>query len=84
MSDHHAELLRMIAERSARVAVIGLGYVGLPLVLLFEEAGFEVTGLDVASRTSGTSGANGSPPPSRAGGSGPPPTSPRSAAATSS
>jgi UDP-N-acetyl-D-glucosamine dehydrogenase len=47
MSDHHAELLRMIAERSARVAVIGLGYVGLPLVLLFEEAGFEVTGLDV-------------------------------------
>jgi len=47
MSDHHGPLLERIADRSARVGVIGLGYVGLPLALLFEEAGFPVTGFDV-------------------------------------
>jgi UDP-N-acetyl-D-glucosamine dehydrogenase len=47
MSDHHRRLLSKIADRSARVGVIGLGYVGLPLALLFEESGFPVTGLDV-------------------------------------
>src|SRR5207237_6828007 len=40
-------LLARISDRSARVGVIGLGYVGLPLVLLFEEAGFPVIGFDV-------------------------------------
>jgi UDP-N-acetyl-D-glucosamine dehydrogenase len=36
-----------VEARETRVAVIGLGYVGLPLALLFAEAGFRVTGLDV-------------------------------------
>src|SRR5436305_12435324 len=36
-----------IAARSLRVGVIGLGYVGLPLVATFVEAGFHVTGIDV-------------------------------------
>ena len=40
-------LLDAIRTRTARVGVIGLGYVGLPLVLLFEEAGFNVLGFDV-------------------------------------
>jgi UDP-N-acetyl-D-glucosamine dehydrogenase len=40
-------LLEAIRSRTARVGVIGLGYVGLPLVLLFEEAGFGVLGFDV-------------------------------------
>lgn len=40
------DLLRAIAERKARVGVIGLGYVGLPLALGFAEAGFPVTGFD--------------------------------------
>ena len=35
-------LLRRISTREARVGVIGLGYVGLPLVLLFERNGFPV------------------------------------------
>ena len=39
-------LLSKIHNRSARVGVIGLGYVGLPLLLLFEENGFEVVGFD--------------------------------------
>jgi UDP-N-acetyl-D-glucosamine dehydrogenase len=40
-------LLESIRTRTARVGVIGLGYVGLPLVLLFEEGGFPVLGFDV-------------------------------------
>jgi UDP-N-acetyl-D-glucosamine dehydrogenase len=45
--EYRAELLKRIADRSARVGIIGLGYVGLPLALIFEEAGFAVTGFDV-------------------------------------
>jgi UDP-N-acetyl-D-glucosamine dehydrogenase len=40
-------LAQRIDRRSARVGVIGLGYVGLPLSLTFVEAGFCVTGIDV-------------------------------------
>ncbi len=40
-------LVARIASREAVVGVIGLGYVGLPLTLLFEEAGFRVIGFDV-------------------------------------
>jgi UDP-N-acetyl-D-glucosamine dehydrogenase len=36
-----------VDARETRVAIIGLGYVGLPLALLFTEAGFPVTGLDI-------------------------------------
>jgi UDP-N-acetyl-D-glucosamine dehydrogenase len=40
-------LLERIEKRTARVGVVGQGYVGLPLALVFEEAGFDVTGFDV-------------------------------------
>jgi UDP-N-acetyl-D-glucosamine dehydrogenase len=40
-------LLEKIASRTLRVAVIGLGYVGLPLAITFAEQGFHVTGIDV-------------------------------------
>jgi len=43
-------LLESIRARTARVGVIGLGYVGLPLVLLFEDAGFPVVGFDVDTK----------------------------------
>ena len=39
--------LEKIESRQAVVAVIGLGYVGLPLATLFAEAGFPVIGIDV-------------------------------------
>jgi UDP-N-acetyl-D-glucosamine dehydrogenase len=39
--------LERIRARQARVGVIGLGYVGLPLVVEFAHAGFDVTGFDV-------------------------------------
>ncbi|HKQ59290.1 MAG TPA: nucleotide sugar dehydrogenase [Candidatus Eisenbacteria bacterium] len=41
------ELAGKIERRSARVAVIGLGYVGLPLAVEFGKAGFEVAGIDI-------------------------------------
>jgi len=42
-----AERLARLKARNANVGVIGLGYVGLPLCLLFAEAGFNVTGFDI-------------------------------------
>jgi UDP-N-acetyl-D-glucosamine dehydrogenase len=46
-----AERLRAkIEARSARVGIIGLGYVGLPLALLFSEEKFPVTGFDVDAK----------------------------------
>jgi UDP-N-acetyl-D-glucosamine dehydrogenase len=47
MSDHRRTLAAKISGRSAHVGIIGLGYVGLPLALLFEESGFAVTGFDL-------------------------------------
>ncbi|MDB5591105.1 nucleotide sugar dehydrogenase [Enterovirga sp.] len=44
-----AELERRIATRTARVGVVGLGYVGLPLAQAVCEAGFPVLGFDIDS-----------------------------------
>ncbi len=41
------ELKQRIEKRTARVGIIGLGYVGLPLALLFSEERFRVTGFDI-------------------------------------
>ncbi len=40
------KLIEKLKDRSATVAVIGLGYVGLPLATVFAEAGFSVIGVD--------------------------------------
>jgi UDP-N-acetyl-D-glucosamine dehydrogenase len=45
-----AELKNKIQSRKANVAVIGLGYVGLPLSLLYVEQKFPVTGFDIDRR----------------------------------
>jgi UDP-N-acetyl-D-glucosamine dehydrogenase len=42
-----AELKTKIEKRQARVAIIGLGYVGLPLALLYSEEKVRVTGFDI-------------------------------------
>ncbi|MBF0472155.1 MAG: nucleotide sugar dehydrogenase [Nitrospirae bacterium] len=44
------ELIDKINKRSAVVGVIGLGYVGLPLVIEFCKAGFNVIGFDIDSK----------------------------------
>ncbi|MEI6420688.1 MAG: NAD(P)-binding domain-containing protein, partial [Lentisphaerota bacterium] len=41
------DILKKISERKARIGVVGLGYVGLPLTKEFINAGFSVLGLDV-------------------------------------
>jgi len=41
------QTLARVQARTAKVGIIGLGYVGLPLALLFNEAGFPVTGFDI-------------------------------------
>jgi UDP-N-acetyl-D-glucosamine dehydrogenase len=45
-----SQLKSKIEAREARVAVIGLGYVGLPLTLLYTEQKFPVTGFDIDER----------------------------------
>ena len=45
-----AQLAKRIAARTARVGVIGLGYVGLPLAVEFAKQGFHVTGIDLDRR----------------------------------
>jgi UDP-N-acetyl-D-glucosamine dehydrogenase len=47
------KLRRRIDARSAKVGIIGLGYVGLPLACLFAEKGFSVTGFDVDADKTG-------------------------------
>jgi len=44
------QLKSKIQQRQAKVGIIGLGYVGLPLALLYAEQKFQVTGFDVDAR----------------------------------
>src|SRR5512146_2882862 len=44
------DLLEEFRNKMARVAVLGLGYVGLPLAVVFAEAGYTVTGIDPDKR----------------------------------
>ena len=47
-SQHHRQLIERITARTARVGIVGIGYVGLPLAMVFAEAGFRVTGIDIS------------------------------------
>jgi len=40
------QLLSKLTNRTAKVAILGMGYVGLPLAVVFAEAGFNVIGID--------------------------------------
>jgi len=57
---HFSELKTKIEQRQARVAIIGLGYVGLPLALLYSEQEFPVTGFDIDTRKVSTLNSGGS------------------------
>lgn len=48
--DTRQELIEKLNNRTAKVAVVGMGYVGLPLAVVFNEAGFPVTGIDLDAR----------------------------------
>src|SRR5256885_11792006 len=55
-----SELKSRIEQREAKVAIIGLGYVGLPLALLYSDQGFRVTGFDIDERKVSTLASGGS------------------------
>ena len=46
-TDVFTQLKNKIETKTARVGIVGLGYVGLPLAVEFAKAGFSVTGIDV-------------------------------------
>ena len=50
LSSLAAEFKRKIETRTARIGIVGMGYVGLPLALLFSEEHFHVTGFDIDAR----------------------------------
>jgi UDP-N-acetyl-D-glucosamine dehydrogenase len=55
-----AELKRKMETREAHIGIIGMGYVGLPLALLFSGEGFKVTGFDIAPDKVATLNSGGS------------------------
>jgi UDP-N-acetyl-D-glucosamine dehydrogenase len=55
-----ADLKQRIETRQARVGIVGMGYVGLPLALLFSDERFRVTGFDIAPDKVSTLNSGGS------------------------
>ncbi len=49
LDDALVAILSKLETKSARVGLVGLGYVGLPLALLFARRGFRTTGFDIDS-----------------------------------
>ena len=39
-------LIKKFQDKTARIGILGMGYVGLPLAVVFAEAGFNVLGID--------------------------------------
>src|SRR5580692_12374275 len=54
------QLKSKIPQRQAKIGIIGLGYVGLPLALLYSEQKFQVTGFDIDARKVDTLSKGGS------------------------
>jgi UDP-N-acetyl-D-glucosamine dehydrogenase len=46
MNNAKEKLIEKFSNRTARIGVVGIGYVGLPLAVVFAEAGFDVIGID--------------------------------------
>jgi UDP-N-acetyl-D-glucosamine dehydrogenase len=55
-----AELKHKMETREARIGIVGMGYVGLPLALLFSGERFHVTGFDIEARKVNTLNSGGS------------------------
>jgi UDP-N-acetyl-D-glucosamine dehydrogenase len=54
------ELERKLESREARIGIVGMGYVGLPLALLFSEERFSITGFDIDAKKVDTLNRGGS------------------------
>ena len=44
--DYKKQLIERFESKTAKIGILGLGYVGLPLAVVFAEAGFTVTGIE--------------------------------------
>ena len=44
----YSSLKKKFEKKEATIGVVGLGYVGLPLAVMFAEAGFKVYGVDIS------------------------------------
>jgi len=55
-----SDLKKKIETRQARIGIVGMGYVGLPLALLFSDERFRVTGFDIEQRKVKTLNSGGS------------------------
>jgi UDP-N-acetyl-D-glucosamine dehydrogenase len=60
LTSEAAQFIQKIESRSARIGIIGMGYVGLPLALLFSEERFAVTGFDIDGKKVSALNAGGS------------------------
>ena len=58
--DRTSEIKHRLETRDARIGIVGMGYVGLPLALLFSEEHFVITGFDVDPRKVDTLNQGGS------------------------
>jgi UDP-N-acetyl-D-glucosamine dehydrogenase len=54
------EIKLRVESRQARIGIVGMGYVGLPLAMLFSDEEFQVTGFDIAADKVTTLNAGGS------------------------
>jgi UDP-N-acetyl-D-glucosamine dehydrogenase len=54
------KLKTRLENRTAKIGIMGLGYVGLPLALLFSEQKFPVTGFDIDKKKVDTLNSGGS------------------------
>ena len=43
-------LIKKLQDKSAKIGILGMGYVGMPLAVVFAEAGFNVLGIDPDQR----------------------------------
>ncbi len=46
MTQYKDQLIQKLNSKQAKIGIVGIGYVGLPLAVVFAEAGFTVTGID--------------------------------------
>ena len=49
MKNNNLELYQKLINKNAHISIIGLGYVGLPLLLSLGKEGFKMTGIDIDS-----------------------------------
>ena len=50
MKEKNIKLYQKLITKNAHISIVGLGYVGLPLLLALGKEGFQVTGIDIDNK----------------------------------